>query len=91
MNRDEYRTAIKGVIYLCRCAVNGIVPSKALVGDYNISHLYEAASHHMLTAMTGMALKDAGVNDPAFHKAIAAAQRKTVILNEEKRQVFAAL
>ena len=91
MNKDQYISSIKGVIYLCSCAVNGIAPSKEKVSDYNISHLYEAANRHMITAMTGMALKDAGINDLTFKQAIAAAERKAVILNEEKRKVFAAL
>lgn len=88
IDSKEKQKAIEGVIYLSRCAVNGFVPDTNRVNQYNLDYLYIMAQGHMISAMVGMALKDAGINVPSFNQAIAFSQRKTVILNEEKRKVF---
>jgi hypothetical protein len=52
----EKEKAIEGVIYLCKCAIFGQVPDKTIISNYNLEHLYKAASKHMLAAMVGLAL-----------------------------------
>nr|MBQ4458050.1 nucleotidyltransferase family protein [Clostridia bacterium] len=91
MDKEEKRIAIEGVIYLCRCAVSSSVPEADKVKRYNLEHLYNVACHHMIASMVGMTLRDAGIKDPIFDRAIAASQWKTIILNEEKCRVFEAL
>ena len=88
MTQRESREAADGVIYLCGCAVNNITPDPVKVRCYNTDHLYEVAKRHLITAMTGFALKDAGISDPNFERAILASMRKTLILNQEKQRVF---
>lgn len=82
---------IEGVLYLCRCAVNAQAPDRETVAQLDLNQLFRAAERHMLCAMVGMALEAAGIEDPAFKQAVAAAKRKTVILEGEKAAVFRAL
>lgn len=88
MTQEESRKAVEGVVYLCRCAVNSITPDPEKVRNYNTDHLFEVAKRHLITAMTGFALRDAGVSSPKFERAVLASMRKTFILNEEKQRVF---
>lgn len=85
----DYRNSINDIIYLCSCAVNGISPDPNRIGDPD--DLYEASHKHMLAFMVGMVLQKAGIQTKAFKDAIALAQRKAVILNEDLQQVTAAL
>ena len=78
----------EGLIYLCRCAVNEIVPEKEIVDGLDLDAVYREASRHKIAAMTGMALESAGVHTPYFKRAIAAAQRKTLIFEKERLTVF---
>lgn len=80
--------AIDGVIYLTKCAVNEIVPDEAIVESLDLDAVYREASRHLVAAMIGMALKDAGVETEQFKQAIAKSQRKTIVLDEEKKRVF---
>lgn len=88
MNNKEYRKTEKDLIYLCRCALNRETPVER---SYNLEQLYTLSKQHMLTSMIGFALDDAGIEDTKFKHALLQAQRKTIILNDEKRQVFEAL
>ena len=78
---------IEGVIYLARCAVKEEKADKSVVDGLDLDAVYREASRHMIAAMCGMALKDAGISTPAFKTAIASAQRKTVTLNYEMAAV----
>lgn len=76
-----------GVIYLASCAVNGLTSDHDLIVSLDLDALYLASQKHMLTAIVGMALRDAGVENKNFKHAIAAAQRKAVVLNHERQMV----
>ncbi|MBQ3276654.1 MAG: nucleotidyltransferase family protein [Oscillospiraceae bacterium] len=91
MNRQEYRAAMENVIYLSRCAVNGVNPGRERVGNMDLAALYAAADRHMMTAVVAMALESAGVKDDAFVKAEAKSIRKSVALDGELRRVAARL
>lgn len=89
MKDADYKKSIQDIIYLCSCAVNGITPDADKIGD--LDNLYEAAQKHMLASMVGMVLQKAGIQTKVFKDAIALAQRKAVILNDDLQQVTAAL
>ena len=91
MNRQEYRAAMENVIYLSRCAVNGVNPDRERVGNMDLAALYAAADRHMMTAVVAMALESAGVKDDAFVQAEARSIRKSVSLDRELRRVAARL
>ena len=91
MTNNEYRKAIKGVIYLCKCGIMEVKPNRSIVKTYNIQHLYEASKRHTLTAMVGLALQSCGLANEEFRLAIASAQRKNILLENDKQLVFDAL
>ena len=69
--------------------MNGTTPDADKIVD--LDNLYESAQKHMLAALVGMVLQKAGIQTKAFKDAIALAQRKAVILNDDLQQVTAAL
>ena len=81
MTNLEYKQSVDIVIYLCSCAVNGTIPE--ISTSINLEHLYEAAQKHMLASMIGQVLKSIGISSPQFKDAIALAQRKAIILNND--------
>ena len=83
--------ATEGVIYLIKCAVNEQISDYELIYSLDLDAVYTFAQKHMLTAIVGMSLRKAGVETKEFKQAIAAAQRKTILLENERRQVFNAL
>lgn len=83
MDQQEYRAAIEDVIYMTRCAVNGVAPDPVRVGNMDLSRLYHAADSHMMTSVVAMALDVAGVEDEAFRQAEAKAIRKNAALDAE--------
>ena len=84
----EYRKSIDDVIYLCSCAVNGTTPEKERIDALNLDILYEASQKHMLASMVGTVLKGAGVSSNSFSNAIALAQRKAVVLNNDNKMLL---
>ncbi len=84
MTEGEYRTAIRDVVELVRCAVNGTVPEAERVAAMDLPALFAAAEKHMLTAAAGMALRSAGIRDEAFVQAVAKAQRKNALLDADR-------
>ncbi len=76
-----------GVIYLTKCTLNGLTPDHDLIASVDLDALYTTSQKHMLTAIVGMALRDAGVEEKNFKHAIAASQRKTVVLDHERLMV----
>ena len=91
MTDQEYRDAIQNVIYLVGCAVNGTTPEAGRVHAMNLEQLYKAASRHLLTAITAMALESAGVRDAAFTQAKGKAIRKVALFDAERVAVLRAL
>lgn len=88
MDDEDYEKTIDDLLYLCRCAINGFRPVKR---EYDLNNLFRVANRNMLTSMVGIALKNAGIEDLQFKQAIAAAYRKTVILNHERDILFVRL
>ena len=91
MTDFEYRKSIDDVIYLCSCAVNSAAPEKEHVDALILENIYAASQKHMLASMVGTVLKGAGVSSNSFSNAIALAQRKAVVLNNDIKNVTAAL
>ena len=87
MTWEEYRIAIKDVIYLVSCAVNHKTPDAERIRAMDLAHVYAAAQMHMLTAMTGMTLQSAGIRDSHFDQAMAKAQRKAALLDTDMRAI----
>jgi len=79
------------LVYLCACAANGLKPDAERIRGMDMQQLYKAAAFHTLTAMTAFALESAGVKDKAFSQAKEKAIRKTMLLDSERRKLFAYL
>ena len=83
MRDDGYRAAMEDVIYLSRCAVNGLAADKDRVASMDLRQLFTAANRHMMAAVTGMGLESAGIRDEAFRQAENRAIRKSIALDAE--------
>lgn len=88
MDKREYIWAIKDVIYLAYCGVNGKIPSSARVQKMDISAVYEASQKHLLTAICAMSLESAGIKDDRFTQASAKAIRRIVQMDIDRAQLF---
>ena len=86
--KGQLMDANDAIVYLCKCVIKGQIPDRYITTSLNMDDLYKAASHHMLAAMVGMAIKSAGIKNKTFEQAVSKSQRKTVILNSEKESVF---
>ena len=84
---EEFQKAAYDLIYLASCAVNGIVPDQARVGQMDLDQLYQAADYHMMTAIAAMALESAGVTNNDFTQAKGKAIRKAILLETERLAV----
>lgn len=82
------QTAVKHVIELVSCAVKETVPDLEMVAQMDLDRVYETACFHRLAAAAGMALEAAGCSDPRFQKAIAAAQRRSLLLGRDRMAVL---
>ena len=91
MTESEYRTAADHVIYLTSCAVRRQIPDARRIGQMNLEQVYEAALFHQLGAAAGMSLDSAGHATPQFREIIAAAQKKTVLLDHDRTVILARL
>ena len=69
MEKYEYAAAIRGLIYLLKCAVNEKTPSESRIEKMNLDDVYFAAQRHMVTAAAAKALSDAAVDDKRFSDA----------------------
>ncbi len=70
------------VIYLAACAVNGEIPDRERVAQMNLQEVYAFAKRHMIASTVATSLERAGIQNISFHKALAAAQRKTILFNQ---------
>ncbi len=91
MTSVRERKAAIDLIYICKCAVKGIAPSKEYLMDLEIDLLYQEANRHMLSAVVGSVLINAGIEHYKFEKAVALAQRGTVVFDYELGQVISEL
>lgn len=87
----EYKKNIADIVCICSCAVNGTKLEQVRIEAINLDHLFEASQKHMLASMVGLVLQSNGISTPAFKEAIALAQRKTVVLNNDLQYVISAL
>ena len=88
LTKQEYRKAIDDVIYLCGCAVNGVLPEKKRTDEMNLEQLFKASQNHTLSAIAAYALGFAGIKDHAFEQAKAKAIRKEAVMEIDKEQLF---
>ena len=91
MDRKEYITAIKDVIYLTFCAVNERKPKENRLDKMELTAVYTAAQKHMLTSACAMALESAGIKDERFTQTKAKAIRKTAQMDIDRTMLFAEL
>lgn len=89
MNRQEYVKAIKDVIYLSYCAVNGKKPSASRTDTMVLDNVYIAAKQHLLTAICAFSLEAAGISDERFTQEKAKAMRKVALMDIEMNTLFA--
>ena len=76
------------LIYLCKCAVNGTIPSKSRLNQMNMEQLYTSAKFHTLTGITAYALESAGIQEDKFRTAKEKASRKNIFLDIERKKLF---
>ena len=73
------------LIYLAKCAVNGIVPEIQNI-DYDL--LYNDAAMHQLVSLIDCALESAGIQNSAFSKGKAEATMRMLLMEVERKSVF---
>ena len=83
MNQEFY-----DLIYLCKCAVNGTIPSKSRLNQMNMEQLYTSAKFHTLTGITAYALESAGIQEDKRRTAKEKASRKNIFLDIERKKLF---
>ncbi|MBR2732131.1 MAG: nucleotidyltransferase family protein [Clostridia bacterium] len=81
MNSEE------AILYLCKCAVRAQTAQRDRIADVDPDEVFALAQKHMLAALVGAALEDAGISTPKFKQAIAMAKRKAVVLAGETAAV----
>ena len=89
MNQQEYIKAIRDVICLAYCAVNGKTPPRSRVEKMDAETVREAAQHHMLAALCAMELEKAGVTTPEFTQIKGKAIRKNARLDIDRAAILA--
>lgn len=86
---------IYDMVYLLGCGVNGTTPEKNIIQKYsmeqeNLKLLYQISSAHLVDALTGTVLKQAGVKLPAiWEQSIAKAVRKVILFDAERAKLLA--
>ena len=77
------------MIYLASCGVNGTAPDKEYIGGIDIASLYKLCRTHLLEALVGTVLKQAGVSLPEdWSQRISKAVRKNILLDTERKKLF---
>lgn len=76
------------LVFLCACAVNGVVVDKERIEKIDLSELYKTAERHMLTAVVAYALELANVFDDTFELARVKAIRKMAIMDTEQSEIL---
>ena len=79
------------LIYLLSCAINGEKPDPERVAGMDLDELYTLASRHMLAATVAPALKEAGIQDKRFAKALEHSALKSSTMDMEMDALFAEL
>ena len=86
--QEDYGDVNTDLIYLCRCAVNGIAADKACVDRMDLAALYQVAQRHMLKAVVAYALAAAGVRNPAFLWAKERAVRIAAMMDADQAKIL---
>lgn len=86
-----YGKNAEDLVFLCRCAVTGEVPDPGRIAGMDLPAVFRTAKAHMLSAAAGAALESAGIRDASFTAALAAAQRRTAMLDADRARVLGAL
>ena len=77
------------MIYLASCGVNRAVPDKEYIGGIDIDSLYKVCRAHLLEALVGTVLKQAGVSLPEeWSQRISKAVRKNILLDAERGKLL---
>lgn len=87
----DFEQACNDVIYLCKCAVNGVAADREAVGAMDLDAVFELACAHRLASAVAMGLESAGCEDKRVAVAIVAAQRKDIIFAHAQAEVTKAL
>ena len=82
---------IYDLMYLVKCAIEGIVPDSVRIASLDLHALYQLAENHNMTAVTAMALESAGIRDEAFLEARGKAIRKAVCMETDMHLLTAQL
>lgn len=88
MNRNEYLSIIKEVIYLCGCAVNDLMPDKSRVEQIDLDLLYKASAKHSLDSLVSFALEKVKMSNERFTESRGRTIRKIAILEINKDLLF---
>lgn len=88
MDRQEYIKAIRDVICLAYCAVNGKTPPQSRVRQMDTEAVREAAQHHMLAALCAMELEKAGVTTFELTQIKGKAIRKNAQLDIDRAAIL---
>ena len=87
----NHEQTCKDVVYLCKCALNGVAPDSEAIAAMDLDAVFAVASFHMVAAAVAMALQSGGCEDERVSEAIATSQRKTVIFDHALAGVKAGL
>lgn len=87
MTKEKYRATVDQIVYLAACAIDGTVPDRKRIDVENLDGLYKVAEHQLLTGITAIALKRAGIRDARFQEAGSKAIRKVLLLDTERQAV----
>ena len=79
------------MIYLISCAVNGVKPDAQRVKAMDLDKLLKMASRHMVTATVAPMLKEAGIQDKRFTKALEHSALKNSTMDMEMEALTAEL
>lgn len=91
MNNVDNIRSIDVIIKLCSCALNKSSFDKSMLDGVNIDELYDIAQKHMLASMIGQILEANGIYSNKFKNAVAMAQRKNIILENDLKLIVSEL
>ncbi|MBE6117470.1 MAG: hypothetical protein E7188_02845 [Erysipelotrichaceae bacterium] len=86
----EYGRNEKDLVYLLKCALNGIPADVQRVSGMDLDAVYEAAKNHMVSAAAAFALESAGIKNPQFSTAMASSIRKAIAYDYERKRIVEA-
>ena len=72
------------VLYLAKCAVDGLTPAAERVQAMDLDAVWKTANEHTLSSVCATALESAGVHDERFVQARGKAVRKTALMDAER-------